>query len=386
MKTRFDSHSNCRRRSKPRRGAIIILIAFLLPVLFVLVGFSIDMANMQRTRTELRTATDLAAKGASETLARTGDTTQAIATGKLIANSNPVAGDGLTLVDTDFTFGKAIRLPNGKWAFTPSAIDLNSVQITGGRTSSSTDGPIGMYFGDFFGQSNFEPTVSATAAFVHVDICMVLDRSSSMKKDFSEAGGLPNSDPRACHVPNASSRWMDLDAAVRVFLNELSGTAGAENVAMVTFGGPTSSPSCTLPVDISVVSIDQDLTTNLTVVENALTARTNSVWVGNTDIATGINTGINVLANARPNSEKVMILFTDGQYTEANPVPLATTAAANGIMIHTITFGPSSTDPWITDMQNIALNSGGQHLHAPNPTALTNAFRDIAASISMLIE
>jgi hypothetical protein len=383
MKTRFVN----RRRSKPRRGAIIILIAFILPVLFVLVGFSIDMANMQRTRTELRASTDLAAKAASETLARTGDTTQAIASGKLIASSNAVAGDGLTLVDTDFTFGNAVRLSNGKWSFTPSATDLNSVKITGARTSASADGAIGMYFGDFFGQSSFEPTVSATAGFLHVDICLVLDRSSSMKKDFSEAGGLPNSDPRACKMPLPSSRWMDLDAAVRVFLNELRSTAGPENIAMVTFGGPMGGlPSCSVTFDASVVSIDQDLTTNITTLENALTARTNSVWVGNTDIAAGINTGISVLANARPNSEKVMVLFTDGQYTEDNPVPLAATASANGIMIHTITFGPSSTDPWITDMQTIATNTGGRHLHAPNSAALIDAFRDIAASISMLIE
>lgn len=385
MRRSSNSLSTRRRRSKPRRGAVILLIAFILPVLFILIGFSIDMANMQRTQTELRTATDLAAKASSETLARTGDTAQAIATGKLIANSNLVAGDGLTLVDTDFTFGNAVRQSNGKWIFTPSAIDLNSVQITGARTSASTDGPIGMYFGEFIGQTSFEPTASATAGFTHVDICLVLDRSSSMKKDFNETGGLPNSDPRACEVPNATSRWLNLDAAVRVFLNELGSTAGLENVAMVTFGGPTSLPNCT-PVDNSVVTIDENLTTNLAALESALTARTNSVWVGNTDIAAGLNTGMNVLANARPNSEKIIVLFTDGQYTEDNPVPLAATAAANDIVVHTITFGPNSGDPWITDMQSIANDTGGQHLHAPNPAALVDAFRDIAASISMLIQ
>ena len=40
------------------------LLMFLLPVIILLVGFAIDYAHMQRVRTEMRMATDLAAKAA----------------------------------------------------------------------------------------------------------------------------------------------------------------------------------------------------------------------------------------------------------------------------------------------------------------------------------
>ncbi len=42
------------RHRRQREGAIIFLMALLLPVILVIVGFSVDLANMQRVRTELR--------------------------------------------------------------------------------------------------------------------------------------------------------------------------------------------------------------------------------------------------------------------------------------------------------------------------------------------
>ncbi len=352
--------SVCRRNGRNRRGAVILLIAFLLPVLFIIVGFSVDLANMQMARTELRAATDLAAKAAAETLARTGDTAQAVAQGQLIASKNQVAGIGLSLANSDFEFGRATRQLDGKWTFAPANSQQNSVRIVGSRTAGSPDGAINMFFGSLYGSSGFEPAVTTTAAFLNVDICLVLDRSSSMKKDLAETGGLSNSDPRWCQAPNGSARWIDLANAVDAFLDELLITPGAENIAVVTFGGPLGAgmPSCDNTVDYSVVSIDQDLTTNITLIEDAIDARSNSVWNGNTDIATGMQEGINVLLNAREGSDRVMILFTDGQYTEDNPVPMSLVAANNNIRVHTVTFGGDPSSSWIVDMQNIAQQYG----------------------------
>ena len=140
---------------------------------------------------------------------------------------------------------------------------------------------------------------------------------------------------------------------------------------------------CGTPADGSVVTIDRNLTTNVTQVRNALSSRTTSVWYGNTDIETGLQTGIDVLANARTGSRKVIILLTDGQYTEASPVPLGTVAAAEGIIVHTITFGDYANQ---TDMQAIAAATNGMHLHAPDATTLTNSFKKLASLMAILIQ
>ena len=372
---------------------MIALLAFVLPVLLIFIGFSVDLANMQRVRTELRIATDLAAKSAAQTLARTGNKQLARIAGKDVAQANVVAGEGLLLKNKDFEFGNAELQPNGKWVYTKGGSPRNAVRLTGSRTANSRGGAVSLFFGNLIGRSTFEPQVSSTAAFQLVDVCLVLDRSSSMKKSLTENPALYVSDPRWCMAPDANSRWQDLDAAVRVFLNGLTSSAVQENVAMVTFGGGSSAAvqayDCSGVCDFSVVSTDQALTTHISQIETALNNRTNSVWNGNTDIHAGLSEGIDILKNGRNGAQRVLILFSDGQYTEINPVSLGSVAANNDIIVHTVTFGPMPTDPadtWIADMQQIASDANGIHMHAPTAAALEDAFAELAASISVLVE
>ncbi len=79
------SSSNSRR---PRRGIIVILAAVGLLVLLATTILSVDTAYIQLTRTELRVATDAAAKAAAEALMRTQDTAQAVAAAKSMASLN----------------------------------------------------------------------------------------------------------------------------------------------------------------------------------------------------------------------------------------------------------------------------------------------------------
>ena len=65
---------------------------------------------MQKTRNEARVIADLGAKAAADTLARTdGDVAAAIASAKLIASTNYVAGEHLTLTDDQISFGRATQ-------------------------------------------------------------------------------------------------------------------------------------------------------------------------------------------------------------------------------------------------------------------------------------
>ena len=86
---------------------------------------------------------------------------------------------------------------------------------------------------------------------------------------------------------------------------------------------------------------------------------------------------------ARPWAEKIMIVFTDGVYTGANPVPEAAAADAQGITVHTITFSQGANE---TDMQAVAAAANGRHYHAPDAATLNAVFRELAGTITILTE
>ncbi len=59
--------------ARSRRGAILMLVALLLPVLLVISFMAINIAFMHLSRTELRIATDAASRAGGRILALTGD-------------------------------------------------------------------------------------------------------------------------------------------------------------------------------------------------------------------------------------------------------------------------------------------------------------------------
>ena len=70
-----------------------------------------------------------------------------------------------------------------------------------------------------------------------------------------------------------------------------------------------------------------------------------------------------------------MIVFTDGQYTEDDPLVEAQNAAAEGMIIYTVTFSPGANQ---TDMINIANAGNGRHFHADTRANSTVPFANSA--------
>jgi hypothetical protein len=346
------------------------------------VGFSVDLAHMQRARTELRVATDLAAKSAAAALSETNSQAAAILSGQEVAEANRVAGQPLTLADEDFEFGRSTRQADGSWTFAGGSAPVNSVRVTGRRTSDAPDGPVSLFFSGLFGSGDFQPQLNSTATIIDVDICLVLDRSSSMKLTLTDtAGTMSPSSIWFCQPPRPDSRWVALENAVNLFLNDVGGGAD-ERVGLVTFGSDYT--SCN-GIYSPGASIDQNLTSNMALVAAAMGTRSNTIWNGGTNIDAGIVMGQNVLtgASARPLAEKIMIVFTDGVYTGANPVPAAIAAATAGIKVHTITFSNGAN---LADMQEVAEEGGGSHYHAPDADTLNEIFRLLAGTITILTE
>lgn len=385
---------------RTRRGAIVVLAALMMIVFLASVAFSVDVAYMQLTKMKLRTATDAAARAAGEGLSRAQDIGYARQAAKDIAAANFVAGQPLLLDDSDIVFGNSAQnQQSGAWAFTPNADPINAVRVNGRRTRTAPSGSVPIFFGRVFNVFDFQPTQAATVVRLDRDICLVVDRSSSMKFYLTDPGGtLPTSDPRFCQLAHATkSRWSALGIAVQRFVDALVQTPQTEHIALVSYAGgynsaaSYTSSSCSPSFTSNTVDTNCNLAANHALVTNAMTSLSSSKWNGRTNIAAGLNRAVQVLtsASARPYAAKTIVLMSDGAANEPGgnetagrnaAITAAQNAAAKDILIHTVTYGEADPDT----MQAIADASGGNHYIAPNAAALQDIFEEIALTLPVV--
>ena len=227
------------RRTADRTGAMLVLIAFTLPLVVIMVAFAVDVAWMQLVRTELRTATDAASRAGAKQLSLQQDQAAARVAAKDAASRNLVAGTPLVVRDNEIEFGISRQSTrNSRFEFTPGGTLLNSVKVNGNRTAGSAGGPVALFLGNVMGVSHFEPSLDAISTQLDRDICLVVDRSGSMMRDLagtSVPGG-------QCNPPHpVLSKWGALDTAVAGFLAELENTAQQEQCGLVSYSFAGSS-------------------------------------------------------------------------------------------------------------------------------------------------
>jgi hypothetical protein len=198
------------------------------------------------------------------------------------------------------------------------------------------------------------------------------------------ATGMGGGDPRDCDVPWGDSRWIALDTAIALFTSKMDTTLAEEQVGIVTF----ASDNTKCGFSNQAATLDQALTTNLANITSTMSTLRSTVWGGNTETSVGMGLARAELtgANARETAHKIMIVLTDGAFTNGvHPEFEAASAWAADIQVHTITFGscPASV---IADMQVAATAGGGNHYHAPDAATLSDVFSEIAGSIAILTE
>ncbi len=356
-----------------------VLIAITLPLVLIMVAFAVDVAWMQLVRTELRTATDAASRAGAKALSLQQTESAARAAAKDAAQRNLVAGVPLQVIDAEIEIGLGRQTSrNSRFAFTPGGSQLNAVRVTGNRTASSAGGPVALFLGNVFGVPDFQPSNVATSTQLDRDICLVVDRSGSMMR-----GAVGRAVPGgACQPPHPTlSRWGALDTAVTGFLNELDNTAQLEQCGLVSYSSAGSRCGFTFTTS----DINARLDFNFQPVRDEMTRMGSRAVAGLTNIGAGIDNGITVLTDARvrPFALRTMVVMTDGRHnTGPEPVLSARRAANENITIHTVTF---SSEADIARMQAVAGATGGQHFHAPDAAALEQIFRQIAATLPVLL-
>lgn len=369
------------RYKKPanRNGAIAVLMAITLPLIVIMAAFAIDVAWMQLVRTELRTATDAASRAGAKTLSLQQDETAARAAARDAASRNQVAGSPLQVVNAEIEIGLARQASrNARFVFSPTGALKNAVRVTGNRTAGSAGGAVPLFLGRVMGVASFEPSQVATSTQLDRDICLVVDRSGSMMRDLVSRN-VPGGN---CNAPHPTlSRWGGLNIAVAGFLAELDNTAQLEQCGLVSYSQQGS--GCGLTFTTSDINARLDF--NYQNIRSEMSRLSSQPVAGFTNIAAGIDNGIRVLtdANARPFAVKTMVLMTDGRKNRGiEPVISARRAARQDITIHTVTFSSEADFP---RMRAVADATGGEHFHAPDSAALERIFRQIAATLPVLL-
>ncbi len=369
------------RRRPPRRGAILVLIAVLMPVFVIMAAFAVDVAWMQLVRTELRTATDAASRAGAKVLSMEQNEADARAAAIDAGSRNLVAGQGLVVQAGDIDFGQSAQAnPDARFVFNGGGAPINAVRVNGNRTAGSPQGSVNLFFGSVMGTPAFEPSFNATSTVLDRDICLVIDRSGSMglNINFSGTGNGQNCGPMA-----TDTRFFALAQAVDAFLGELTITIPNERVALVSYSSNFNRNCGGNRLSYRTAELHNRLTTTYSQISGTMDAFVRNGIGGSTAIGQGLRQGIRSLDNARPFALKTIVLMTDGrQNTGPEPETIVPQAIRNDCTVHTVTFSPNADIP---RMRAISDQTNGRHFHADTAADLALAFREIARTLPVLV-
>ena len=421
-----------------RKGAVVPLFAFLLPVMIILCGFAINLAYMQLIRTELRVATDASARAAGVAFSELQSVDQSLSYAQSTAALNTVAGAALQVDTTDNSgdvdFGTSTKSANdSRYVFnkistasvrSESAL-ASAVRVTGRRDIGSSSGPVDLFMSGFFPQ--FTPVTSSVATQLDRDIALILDRSGSMAfhEDFTNDAGSWNGlfdwvdDMLDYYVDNGGYwsyrrtrrggywyyTWTDTEMQnayydMYDYSNELddyyyyggdtpsNSRWDALNVAVNAFLDVLDTTDQEEQVSLGSFSssgtLNYSLATNFSSIRDWLDS---TVPGGGTAIHDGLAQSFGSLFDSlgRPYAAKTIVVMTDGQNNAGNQVILDqvnSIIAAHNVVVHTVTFSPGADQ---TAMQAVALAGGGNHYHADEAADLVAVFEEIANNLPTLI-
>lgn len=165
--------SRSRRSTVNRRGAIVVLAAFLIIFLMAVLAMTIDIGYMQNARVEIDRAVDAGALAGAGLLADGQE--EAVAAAREFTKLNRVAGRELS--------DSQIETEVGDWNKTNRAFSDPAGVPYALRVFAENDNVRPMFFGRVFGRDHFSVAAEAVAVYQPRDIVLVLDYSASMNDD-----------------------------------------------------------------------------------------------------------------------------------------------------------------------------------------------------------
>ena len=380
----IDTSPSCtgaNRRSRPseRRGATMVMVAIMLPMLITIAAFAINIVHLQSLNTDVQIASDAAAMAASQRYFESGgDKGKAKDAAQEAAALNPIGDNVLPIEADDLEYGVGVRSAEGDtYTFTPQSKG-NAIRIVTRTLASGSQSDIRPLFAmpgmDLELKSERESICTRSV----LDLSLVVDRSGSMAYAVDEPAQYP---PAPASAPAGwdfgdpvppNARWWDLLAALQVLHDELVDSPLDEHVNLILYDDESAN---TVP-----------LTTDYSRIGDELVAVSNAYEAGGTNIGGAMHNGSWVLNHsdeARPYAAKVMLLLTDGIHNYGtSPASAADHLAGEVVTVFTVTFSDEADQ---AAMQNVAAKCGGEHYHASNGSELKDAFREIVRKLPILI-
>ncbi len=397
MRTLRNSLLTAARHGSERRGVILVFMVIGILMLLAMTMISVEIASMQLARTELRAASDAAAKAGAEALLRTQSESQAIQAALAMAELNTVAGQPFKLKSSDVLVGTSTQQTDGTWAFASGGSQPNSVRINSSMSATSASGPVKLTFGKAFGAGTFTPTQTSTASVTQQEICLAIDRSASMSFNLQGIDWVYPPAGDYDRRPKTGSRWKSLDKALKVYLQEIKQSPVPSRVSLVTWASDMSGYKLPkednlgelLPITSALASIttrlEAALSYNFGTIESKMAQLGEHPIYGGTNMAAGIDKAVDTLtaSNVLPFARKVVVLMTDGQWNQGrDPIEAAEEARQAGITIHVVTFLPEAQT---ADAKAIADLTKGTYIHANNEDELIAAFEKLARTLPVVL-
>lgn len=174
-------------KGKTRRGAVVVLIAIVVPIIAAFAALTVDVGVMYNAKTDLQRAADSAAMAAAARLAdfSQGDPIQlARATAKAYAARNKVLNQAVAVDDGDITFGRAVvDAQTGTYDFVPTNVLPDAVRVVVRKTADSPNGKLNLFFAPIMGFMDTDVQAEAIAVLVPRDIAVTADMSGSHSYD-----------------------------------------------------------------------------------------------------------------------------------------------------------------------------------------------------------
>lgn len=402
----FGRPPSLRPSATARRGASLVLIVFMLFTFVVTAAITIDYAHMQLVQTELRVATDAAAKAGAEALSRDASPKEAIAEAVRYAKLNTVAGDPLLIRSDDVTVGRLTAGAGGRWDFAAGQSPPNAIRVHGRTGDTALHPAIPLFFGQILGRTHFAPHHQATAGQQEVEVCLCLDRSGSMLFDMSgEEYSYAPDNPALSDFTDwgptwqnhlspphpTASRWAVLASAVELFLDEASKQNPPPRVSLVTWGSDYQMPispytqfhAATADVPLPP-SLSQPWKLNRKAIEKAVEDLGDQPMMGGTNLSAGLDTAVSTLVDSSLNhrADKIVILLTDGMWNDGrHPSEAAADASDADIVVHTVTMLTAHQ----ADVEQVSQMTGGRYFNASNAEELRAAFEELARSLPVAL-